>query len=72
VSFLLMAMVTSVSQGQDWNTLGNLGTNPGTNYLGTQDNNALMLRTNATQRFRLNHNVSYTIGSGYASFTPSR
>jgi len=63
VSFLLMAVVTSVSQGQDWNTLGNLGTNPGTNYLGTQNNQALMLRTDAIQRMRLNATQSYTIGS---------
>ncbi|MEZ4739896.1 MAG: hypothetical protein R2818_11225 [Flavobacteriales bacterium] len=62
LSLLFAVVLATLAQGQ-WFTTGNLSTTPGTNYLGTQDNQALMLRTNATQRFRLNHNVSYTIGS---------
>lgn len=47
--FLSLAVATTVAFGQ-WGLFGNGTTNPTTNYLGTTDNNALMLRTNATQR----------------------
>lgn len=56
-------LVASGASAQPWNLPGNGGTNPSTNYVGTTDNNALMLRTNATQRLRINANQSYTIGS---------
>jgi hypothetical protein len=60
--FLSLAVATSVAFGQ-WGLFGNGGTNSGSNYLGTTDNNALMLRTNATQRLRINATQTYTIGS---------
>lgn len=59
--FLSLAVATTVAFGQ-WGLFGNGTTNPTTNYLGTTDNNALMLRTNATQRLRINANQTYTIG----------
>ncbi len=59
---LVAALGTTVAHSQ-WFTTGNLGTNPLTNYVGTQNNEALMFRTNAIQRLRLNANQSYTIGS---------
>ncbi len=36
-----------------WNILGNSGTNPSTNYLGTSDLEPLVIRTNATERMRI-------------------
>lgn len=37
----------------DWGLMGNAGTNPNINYLGTQDNVGLTLRTNSIQRVRI-------------------
>lgn len=63
-------LVASGASAQPWNLPGNGGTNPSTNYVGTTDNNALMLRTNATQRLRINATQTYTIGpfSGQGKF----
>ncbi len=36
-----------------WNILGNTGTSPTTNYLGTSDAQPLVVRTNATERMRV-------------------
>ena len=41
------------SQSNDWALLGNAGTNPATNFLGTTDNQSLVFRTNNTERFRI-------------------
>jgi hypothetical protein len=36
-----------------WSTLGNTGTSPATNYLGTSDAQPIVFRTNATERMRV-------------------
>jgi hypothetical protein len=36
-----------------WSITGNVGTNPATNFLGTTDNQALVFRTNNTERMRI-------------------
>ncbi len=41
-----------------WRLSGNAGTNPGTNYLGTSDNQALELRVNGTRALRLEPNAT--------------
>ena len=41
------------TNGKDWSLLGNIGTNPVNNYLGTIDNADLVIRTNATERMRI-------------------
>ncbi len=41
------------SQSNDWALLGNAGTIPGTNFLGTTDNQSLVFRTNNIERFRI-------------------
>lgn len=41
------------AQSDDWTILGNTGTNPTTNFLGTKDNNALAIRTNNTEKVRI-------------------
>jgi len=41
------------SKAQSWSTAGNSGTNPPTNFLGTTDNKALVLKTNNAERMRI-------------------
>ena len=46
-----------------WVLPGNASINPATDYLGSQNNADLLLRTNAISRFRLLPDATYTIGS---------
>ncbi len=48
----------------DWTLTGNLGTNPNINYLGTNDNQDFVLRTNANERLRVA--ASGTVGINVA------
>lgn len=48
--------VSNVSGTDKWDTLGNAGTNAGTNFLGTTDNTALRIRTNSLNRFEFTTN----------------
>ncbi len=41
------------SLANDWKLTGNSGTNPSTNFIGTTDNQALVLKTNNTEYLRL-------------------
>ena len=66
----------------DWTILGNSGTTPGTNFIGTTDNQSLAVRTNNIERMRILNNgqvaintttpiagtifSTYTTGSDYA------
>ncbi len=43
----------TASNGNSWNTPGNLGTNPSKEFIGTADNTDLVLRTNAIERARI-------------------
>lgn len=52
LAFTTFYLVQNVS-AQSWLTTGNAGMVPGTNYLGTSDNNDLVFRTNAIERGRL-------------------
>jgi hypothetical protein len=47
----------------DWAILGNTGTNPANNFLGTTDNQALALRTNNTEKARILSNGNVGIGT---------
>jgi hypothetical protein len=47
----------------DWKLLGNAGTNPVSNFLGTTDNQDLVLRTNNTERLRILGNNGF-VGIG--------
>jgi len=42
------------TSGTEWQLLGNSGTNPALNFLGTTDSQPLRLATNGTERFRIN------------------
>ena len=48
---------------QNWSLLGNSGTTPGTNYLGTTDNKDLQFRTNAVQRTTIKNDGSIILGN---------
>ena len=51
------------SNGTFWNLLGNAGTSPATNFLGTTDNNDLVFRTNNTEKMRVLTNGNVGIGT---------
>jgi len=60
-SFLLTGMLT---HGQtSWDIIGNSGTNPTTNFIGTTDNKALRIRTNNSVRMTVNSNGKIGIGT---------
>jgi hypothetical protein len=46
-----------------WNILGNAGTNPATNFLGTTDGQGLAFRTNNTEKARILSNGNVGIGT---------
>lgn len=49
--------------GAGWGLLGNAGTNPATNFLGTTDNQGIALRTNNTERLRIEGGGNVGIGT---------
>lgn len=54
------------SLANDWKLLGNAGTNPATNFLGTTDAQDLVLRTNNAERIRVSSNTGF-VGIGTAN-----
>lgn len=54
---------SGANTGNAWNTTGNAGTAPATNFLGTTDNQPLVLRTNNTERLRVIATGSVGIGT---------
>jgi hypothetical protein len=50
--------------GQNWSLTGNTGTTPGTQYLGTADNQNLQIRTNATLRMTVENDGQVIVGTG--------
>ena len=63
----------AVSGSAGWSLTGNAGTTPGTNYLGTSDNQALELKVNGARALRLEPNAtSPNLIGGYSGnwFTP--
>ncbi|HET6244139.1 MAG TPA: hypothetical protein VFF35_06430, partial [Bacteroidia bacterium] len=44
-----------------WTILGNAGTNPSTNFLGTSDNVDLVFRTGNNDRMRIKYNLTYPV-----------
>lgn len=55
--------------GRDWSLLGNSGTNPATNFLGTSDNQNLIFRTNNLQRAVVRSDGNVAINSAGDAFT---
>jgi hypothetical protein len=52
IMILLLAAAVSAN-AQSWLLTGNAGTNPGTKFIGTTDNKALVFKTNNTERMRI-------------------
>jgi trimeric autotransporter adhesin len=57
--------------GSSWSLTGNAGTNPSTNYLGTSDNTAFVMRVNGQRALRLEPNAGGlpNVIGGYSSNT---
>ncbi len=74
-NYVLAATTAGVMNWQDANALvdnfwsldGNAGTNPATQYLGTQDAQPLVIRTNATEAVRINATGEVGIGTTAAA-----
>lgn len=57
--------------GDAWKIEGNAGTNAGTNFLGTTDNNALRIRTNNNNRFEFTTNGRFRSFNGGTAGAPT-
>lgn len=58
-------MTRNGGSGIYWQLLGNTGTNPTVNYIGTTDSTDLVFRTNGVERFRIKANgLFYTANQG--------
>lgn len=55
--------VTATASNSGWGTTGNTGTNPVTNFLGTTDNQPMVVRTNNTEQVRVTVTGSVGIGT---------
>jgi len=53
---------TLASSNNSWSLVGNSGTNPANNFLGTTDNQPLVIRTSNTERVRIDTNGNVGIG----------
>jgi trimeric autotransporter adhesin len=51
------------TQSDDWALLGNAGTNPSTNFIGTTDNQNLIIRTNNTEQIRVEAGGDVGVGT---------
>ncbi|MDN5396445.1 MAG: hypothetical protein L0G39_01350 [Chryseobacterium sp.] len=66
---IILLTLASFSQfyfSQSWNTMGNSGTNPATDFVGTRDNQPLVFKINGSEKMRLSPNgrlVFYDIHS---------
>jgi len=54
---------TGVISSTDWHLTGNIGTTPGTNFLGTIDNQDLVFKTSNTERMRITTAGNVGIGT---------
>jgi hypothetical protein len=62
VPYALYAKTSGSSQAS-WNSNGNTGTNPSTNFMGTTDAKDLIFKTNNTERLRINSGGRVGIGT---------
>jgi hypothetical protein len=61
LGFMLITALTS--KGQSWSLTGNNNVNPNTNFLGTTNSKALIIRTNNIERMRIMPNGKIGIGT---------
>lgn len=55
--------LSATAGGNNWGITGNTGTNPATNYIGTSDNQPLVVRTNNTEKVRVTETGNVGIGT---------
>ena len=74
-SWIPTTVSSSNGNGNKWSTSGNSGTNPGTDFLGTADSKALVVKTNNTEAMRVDASgrvgVNTTAPSSTFQFTGS-
>ncbi|WP_284459753.1 hypothetical protein [Chryseobacterium sp.] len=54
--FLLAVVAGFTANAQSWNLTGNGGTTPGTNFIGTTDNQSLVFKTNNAEKMKITPN----------------
>ena len=59
----ISSLIAVFSSAQIWNTTGNNGTNPSTNFLGTIDAQPLIFRTNNSEKVRITLNGNVGVGT---------
>src|SRR4051812_29213823 len=62
LAIILFSVLSSASYAQSWSLTGNSGISSATNFVGTKDNQAFVLRTNNTERMRILTNGRIGIG----------
>ncbi len=55
-TIILLSAVISITASAQWNLTGNAGTTPGTNFLGTTDNQPLVFKINNDEKVKLSAN----------------
>lgn len=61
--FSIALLVSSFTFAQSWNITGNSGTNSSNNFIGTTDNQPLVLKSNNIESFRIKPNGNIGIGT---------
>ncbi|KAF2516241.1 hypothetical protein EYY60_01630, partial [Flavobacterium zhairuonense] len=60
---ILKTKTSTLLNANNWNILGNAGTSPANNFLGTTDNQDLAFRTNNTEKMRILANGNVGVGT---------
>jgi hypothetical protein len=63
---VLKTITTAALNANNWNINGNTGTDPATNYIGTQDNQSLVIRTNNTRKAMIDPAGNFILGPDMA------
>ncbi|GIV28031.1 MAG: hypothetical protein KatS3mg027_1845 [Bacteroidia bacterium] len=66
------AWIRVATDGDSWKTIGNSGTNPSTNFLGTTDANDFLIKTNNIDRVRIMNDGSTQNRIGFGTNSPTQ
>ena len=67
-SVLILALVFANANAQDWSLIGNAGTNPAINFIGTSDNHSFVIRSNNTNRIFVDSTGKVGIGTSAPTY----